>query len=90
MYYLVEEYTDNCVHNSMDKAVFTALSSTQIVDGFFLKETRDIEDTIEYVAGLHHTIVSQYNVSVFVAPSPSPCVLHGINLLGEATACYSR
>jgi hypothetical protein len=49
----------------MDKAVFTALSSTQIVDGFFLKETRDIDDTIEYLVGLHHTIVSQYRVGLF-------------------------
>ncbi|KAF8306454.1 hypothetical protein DL93DRAFT_2088571 [Clavulina sp. PMI_390] len=61
LYYLVEEYTANCVHGSMDKAVFTALSSAQIVDGFFVKETRDIEDTIEYLAGLHHTIVSHYS-----------------------------
>lgn len=64
LYYLVEEYTENYVHKSMDKSVFTALSSTQVVDGFFLKETRDIEDTIEYVAGLHHTIVAQYHVSI--------------------------
>ena len=49
----------------MDKAVFTALSSTQVIDGFFLKETRDIDDTIEYLVGLHHAIVSQYHVSLF-------------------------
>lgn len=62
VYYLVEEYDKNTVHESMEKGVFTALSSTQIVDGIFLKETRDIEDTIEWVAGLHATIVAQYQV----------------------------
>jgi len=65
IYYLVEEYAADCVHHSMDKAVFTALSSTQIIDGFFLKETRDIDDTIEYLVGLHHTIVGQYRVCLF-------------------------
>lgn len=46
----------------MDKAVFTALSSTQIVEGFFLKETRDLTDTIEYLVGLHSAILDMHKV----------------------------
>lgn len=60
VYYLVEEY--GAVPESMIKSVQTALSSTQIIDGFFVKETRDIEDTIEYLVGLHETIVSLHRV----------------------------
>jgi ERCC4 domain len=64
VYYLVEEYEREVhyEHKSMDQAVFTALSSTQVVEGFFLKETRDINDTIEYLVGLHQTIDALHKV----------------------------
>jgi crossover junction endonuclease MUS81 len=66
VYYLVEEYEREVhyEHKSMDQAVFTALSSTQVVEGFFLKETRDINDTIEYLVGLHQTIVALHKVYI--------------------------
>ncbi|KAF8338743.1 restriction endonuclease type II-like protein, partial [Cantharellus anzutake] len=57
IYYLVEQYRENVEDTVMDKAIFTALSSTQIIDGFFVKETRDLSDTIEYLVGLHETIL---------------------------------
>ena len=59
----MEEYQRDASHSTMDKAIFTALSSTQIVDGFFLKETRDLSDTIEYLVGLHETILELHQVS---------------------------
>ncbi len=52
-------------HSTIDKAIFTALSSTQIVDGFFVKETRDLSDTIEYLVGLHETILKLHQVGLY-------------------------
>lgn len=70
VYYLVEEYGSDCVHNSMDKAIFTALSSTQVIEGFFLKETRDLADTIEYLVGLHSAILELHKVRGRILSGP--------------------
>ncbi|KAF8610500.1 hypothetical protein BDV93DRAFT_601499 [Ceratobasidium sp. AG-I] len=57
VYYLVEDYDTERLAKHWKDQINTALSSTQVIDRFFLKETRNIEDTLYYLSGLHKTIV---------------------------------
>jgi crossover junction endonuclease MUS81 len=54
--YLIEDF-DNAYQNAAwGPMIATAISSTQIVDGFFVKKTTDVNDTIEYLKTMHETI----------------------------------
>ncbi|KAJ7512447.1 hypothetical protein B0H11DRAFT_2182776 [Mycena galericulata] len=50
--YLVEEYDGRRQREEWGPMISTALSSTQVVDGFLVKETKNINDTISYLSGL--------------------------------------
>ncbi|KAJ7698591.1 hypothetical protein B0H17DRAFT_1328496 [Mycena rosella] len=50
--YLVEAYDVKAQREAYGTAISTAVSSTQVVDGFMVKETKNIEDTFAYLAGL--------------------------------------
>ncbi|KAG9126548.1 Crossover junction endonuclease mus81 [Ceratobasidium sp. 392] len=57
VYYLVEDYDTERITKQWREQINTALSSTQVIDRFFLKETSSIEDTLDYLSGLHKTIL---------------------------------
>ncbi|KAK7059717.1 ERCC4 domain-containing protein [Favolaschia claudopus] len=48
--YLVEEYQTRSNKEQWGPQISTALSSTQVVDGFLVKETKNLDDTIAYLA----------------------------------------
>ncbi|KAJ1310378.1 hypothetical protein OPQ81_007116 [Rhizoctonia solani] len=60
LYYLVEDYDNERIARHWREQINTALSSTQVIDRFFLKETTSIEDTLDYLANLHKTILKIY------------------------------
>ncbi|KAL5636098.1 hypothetical protein ACGC1H_004795 [Rhizoctonia solani] len=57
LYYLVEDYDTERIARHWGDHINTALSSTQVIDRFFLKETTSIEDTLDYLSNLHKTIL---------------------------------
>jgi len=60
--YLVEEFgREDAVEFGM-QAIQTAISSTQVVDGFFLKFTTNIDQTIEYLVSLTKMLKKLYEV----------------------------
>ncbi|KAL7914632.1 hypothetical protein GGI35DRAFT_153172 [Trichoderma velutinum] len=51
--YLIEEISmDAAVHQRYEEAVQSAIASTQVVNGYFVKRTQKIDDTIKYLARL--------------------------------------
>lgn len=62
MYYLIEHYHTDAKRVTWDQQIDTALSSTQVVDGFIVKETKHIQDTIAYLTVIHQTIVKVHEV----------------------------
>ncbi|KAG8751762.1 Crossover junction endonuclease mus81 [Ceratobasidium sp. 428] len=58
IYYLVEDYDTERITQNWKDQINTALSSTQVIDRFFLKETTSIEDTLDYLSGLHKIILT--------------------------------
>ncbi|KAJ3807231.1 ERCC4 domain-containing protein [Lentinula aff. lateritia] len=72
VYYLVEEYK---LSREQDKSTFelaidTVLSQTAIADKFQVKETRSINDTIDFYVSLNRQVVSMYkNKDLHVVPS---------------------
>ncbi|PWN51175.1 hypothetical protein IE53DRAFT_386468 [Violaceomyces palustris] len=67
--YLIE---DHDVENQMKKfgsQIQTALSSTQVVDGFFVERTPNTDASIEYLARMHRVIEAMHeNVELSVIP----------------------
>ncbi|CCO26078.1 crossover junction endonuclease MUS81 [Rhizoctonia solani AG-1 IB] len=60
VYYLVEDFDTERIARHWRDQINTALSSTQVIDRFFLKETTSIEDTLDYLSNLHNTILKIY------------------------------
>ncbi|CAE6433570.1 unnamed protein product, partial [Rhizoctonia solani] len=60
IYYLVEDFDTERIARHWRDQINTALSSTQVIDRFFLKETTSIEDTLDYLYNLHTTILKIY------------------------------
>ncbi|KAH6604801.1 crossover junction endonuclease mus81 [Trichoderma cornu-damae] len=51
--YLIEEISmDSTAYQRYEKAVQSAIASTQVVNGYFVKRTQKIDDTIKYLARL--------------------------------------
>ncbi|KAL1677789.1 ERCC4 domain-containing protein [Schizophyllum commune] len=74
VFYLVEAYDRNkredAKNGTMGKAFDTAISSTQVVDHFRVKETSHINDTIAYYTTLHAAVLDRYrNKPLNVLPS---------------------
>ncbi|KAI9314142.1 hypothetical protein BX666DRAFT_1970750 [Dichotomocladium elegans] len=59
--YLIEEHNKDEVMASAAQAIQTAMSSTQVVDNFFLKRTKSINDTVDYLANVTNIIKSMFN-----------------------------
>lgn len=60
--YLIEDYD---VENQMKRfgaQIQTALSSTQVVDGFFVERTTGIDASVDYLARMHRVIRQLYEV----------------------------
>ncbi|KAH8813823.1 hypothetical protein DL96DRAFT_505331 [Flagelloscypha sp. PMI_526] len=64
VFYVVEEY-GNIQHiestGFTQQAIDTALSSTQVCDGFMVKETKALADTVSYYQVLHRAISQLYH-----------------------------
>ncbi|THU79907.1 hypothetical protein K435DRAFT_845296 [Dendrothele bispora CBS 962.96] len=62
VFYVVEEYKngDSQDKNSFGLAIDTALSSTQVIDGFMVKETKSLNDTINYYRTLHRQLLHRH------------------------------
>lgn len=53
------------------KMIDTAMSSTQVVDGFMVKETAGAKETMAFLATMHKTLVKVYKVSSSRLPAPN-------------------
>ena len=65
-HYHTAKYRDN---DTTAQMLDTALSSTSVVDGFFVKEARSDKDVPAYLAQLHRTIVEKHRVSLDIPQS---------------------
>ncbi|KAI8371855.1 hypothetical protein BD560DRAFT_105757 [Blakeslea trispora] len=86
--YIVEEYNREEAERFGAQAIQTAMSSTQIVDGIFLKRTNSIDDTIDYLVSVTRLIERIYrNTRLFTIPSH---LITRQNYLGLKEACPRR
>ncbi|KIK63540.1 hypothetical protein GYMLUDRAFT_162883 [Collybiopsis luxurians FD-317 M1] len=75
VYYVVEEYklmgiSEEQDKSTFDKAIETAISQTGIIDRFLVKETKSINDTINFYVRLHRELVLNYqHRDLYVIPS---------------------
>jgi crossover junction endonuclease MUS81 len=60
--YLLEEYNLEDTSDRWSKAIETAKSSTQVVDGFFLKQTKSLDQTISYLVAMTGMLKSLHEV----------------------------
>jgi crossover junction endonuclease MUS81 len=60
--YLVEEYDTHNQKEAFGVQISTALSSTQVVDGFMVKETKNLKDTVNYLTGLTQELIKMHEV----------------------------
>ncbi|KAK9468720.1 hypothetical protein V1512DRAFT_257749 [Lipomyces arxii] len=66
--YIVEEAPGVDISTFVE-SIQTAISSTQVVDGFFLKRTAGIEETVKYLARLTRKIATTYEKkTLYVIP----------------------
>ena len=63
MFYVIEEFNMDEAVRFGQQAVQTALASTQVVDGFFVKHTTSIDETIDYLGRLTNALKKEYEVS---------------------------
>ncbi|KAI8379856.1 putative DNA repair protein Mus81 [Choanephora cucurbitarum] len=83
--YVVEEYNRDEAERFGAQAIQTAMSSTQIIDGIFLKRTSSIDDTIDYLVSVTRLIERIYrNTRLYVIPSH---LITRQNYLGLKGAC---
>ncbi|KAI1828060.1 ERCC4 domain-containing protein [Xylaria intraflava] len=69
--YIVEDLImDSKTFQKNEEAVRSAIASTQVVNGYFLKRTQKIDDTIRYLARMTLLLKKQYeNKSLLVIPT---------------------
>ena len=58
--YLIEEFTLGNEKESMHEAIQSAIASTQVVNGFFVKKTQKLDETIRYIARLTRMLKDLY------------------------------
>ncbi|KAJ7636921.1 hypothetical protein FB45DRAFT_907731 [Roridomyces roridus] len=69
VFFLVEDYDVRKNMEEWGPMIKTSLSSTQVVDGFLVKETKNINDTISFLAGLHEELCRMHqNKDLYVIP----------------------
>ncbi|KAJ7669347.1 ERCC4 domain-containing protein [Mycena polygramma] len=67
--YLVEAYDTQKQREGYAVQIDTALSSTQVVDGFLVKETKHMNDTIAYLANLTEELIREHTMkNLYVIP----------------------
>lgn len=70
--YIIEDYSMGTVEGPMQEAIDTAISSMQVVNGFFVKKTAKLDDTIRYLVRMTKMLEGVYSVSRHPnAPSPN-------------------
>ncbi|CAG8435529.1 3689_t:CDS:2 [Ambispora gerdemannii] len=68
--YLIEDYNMEEAEKYGMQAIETAMSETQVINGFFLKRTKNIEQTVDYLAALTRRFKSKYeSQSLFIIPN---------------------
>ncbi|KAI3329293.1 hypothetical protein HD806DRAFT_519511 [Xylariaceae sp. AK1471] len=69
--YIVEEITmDSMSFQKYEEAVQSAIASTQVVNGFFIKKTQKMDDTIRYLTRMTMLLKKQYeSKSLLVIPT---------------------
>ena len=61
--YIIEEIAMNGDYwSKCQEAVESAIASTQVVDGYFIKRTQKMDDTIHYLARMTMLLKSLYEV----------------------------
>lgn len=56
VFYIVEDYQKTAKMQFFGKAILTAKSQIQVINGFFLKETHQLNDTIDYLVTMTNVI----------------------------------
>lgn len=71
--YLIEEYSVSADRwDKSAEAVESAMASMQVVDGFFVKQTTKLDDTIQYLARMTRTLKTLYEAKdINVLPAQS-------------------
>lgn len=69
--YIIEEITmDSATHSRYEESVQTAIASTQVVNGYFVKRTMKMDDTIKYLIRMTRMLKRKYEVkSLHVIPT---------------------
>ena len=60
--YLIEDYDGAGIMQRYGKQIQTALSSTQVIDGFFVQRTADAQGTCKLLATMHASLTRAYEV----------------------------
>lgn len=72
MLYLIEDVdVDNLVQR-YGSQIQTAISSTQVIDGFFVHRTANGESSADFLASIHECVKTMYKVRVSVSLSDRP------------------
>lgn len=64
--YLIEEFTvtqDSAMASKYHEMVASAIAATQVVNGYFVKKTRDLDDTIRYLTRMTFLLQKMYDDS---------------------------
>lgn len=61
--YIIEDYSMGTVEGPIQEAIDTAISSMQVVNGFFVKKTAKLDDTIRYLVRMTKMLEGVYSVS---------------------------
>lgn len=62
--YIIEEFTVSTERmTNWNEAIETAIASTQVVDGYFIKKTQKLDDTIRYIARMTVILQKMYEVT---------------------------
>ncbi|CEJ90716.1 hypothetical protein VHEMI06477 [[Torrubiella] hemipterigena] len=69
--YIIEEITmDSATHSRYEESVQTAIASTQVVNGYFVKRTLKMDDTIKYLTRITKMLKRKYEgQSLHVIPT---------------------
>ncbi|OAD77591.1 hypothetical protein PHYBLDRAFT_154576 [Phycomyces blakesleeanus NRRL 1555(-)] len=63
--YVVEEYNKEEAVRFGLQAIQTAMAATQVIDGFYLKRTQSIDDTIDYLVCMTRVVEKMYANTTF-------------------------
>ncbi|KAG2175711.1 hypothetical protein INT43_001358 [Umbelopsis isabellina] len=66
VFYLIEEFNKDEALRFGQSAIQTALAKTQVVDGFFVKHTASIDESIEYLERLTNLVKATYEVHIYM------------------------